>query len=682
MMLMAFPGLTRSQVNRYEYWFNRQFEAKVIGNIADEEQLSLALSLSAEHLPDGLNSFSVRFRDSEKLWSPALTRFFIKYPTNAGNGNADRFISALQYRFNEGDFVGEDVDQEQNFSFEKIISAANLPNGLNNFSVRFLDDKGLWSPLHSRFFIKLPVENMEGSSRKIAEYEYRLNQGEMIKQSVTAAADISIDETLNAAKLPDGLNSFSIRFKDNSGLWSPFITRFFIKMPIMQVEGEGNELRAYQIWFNEDFEEMQSVSVESGREFHLAENIPAAKLPEGLNKVSIRFRDGNGLWSPVLSRFFVKNAILPMQEENLMASYEYWLEDSKGNIFDRTGREGVSFVYPETPVNPLFLDLDMDLKMIPAGNYRLMFRFRDTYGNLSSILASDMTKTPLPFSLFDASESNFCGSGMVTFSNLSVDADNWLWDFGDGEKSNDFEPQHSFEQPGSYNVSLTASASDGGIEHTSTQIINVYAKYEFTEEHQICAGEVFAWQGNEYSSQGIYNVAYSTANNCDSIFILDLKVIASPDVSVRIEDVTLFAVAADAAYEWINCSDGSIISGETGSSFTPQMSGKYALQVTQNGCTAISDCHEILFSGVYEPYLFSAVKIYPNPTRDRINIVFDEMQQQFSLGLFSQNGQRLMMKENLYGTHHSLSLQNLQPGLYFLQISYGDSFRVIKVIKE
>lgn len=53
----------------------------------------------------------------------------------------------------------------------------------------------------------------------------------------------------------------------------------------------------------------------------------------------------------------------------------------------------------------------------------------------------------------------------ITFSNLSFPVSystRWLWDFGDGETSADFEPVHLYAQPGIYNVCLTMLDSMAG----------------------------------------------------------------------------------------------------------------------------------------------------------------------------------------------------------------------------
>ncbi|REK51802.1 MAG: PKD domain-containing protein [Bacteroidetes bacterium] len=56
--------------------------------------------------------------------------------------------------------------------------------------------------------------------------------------------------------------------------------------------------------------------------------------------------------------------------------------------------------------------------------------------------------------------------------NSSANAISWTWDFGDGNTSNMQNPAHTYSVPGTYQISLTVSTSDG-CEHTSTQSITV-----------------------------------------------------------------------------------------------------------------------------------------------------------------------------------------------------------------
>lgn len=56
----------------------------------------------------------------------------------------------------------------------------------------------------------------------------------------------------------------------------------------------------------------------------------------------------------------------------------------------------------------------------------------------------------------------------VAFTALTLHADQWLWDFGDGETSNEKNPVHVYEEGGVYAITLTASNSKGTAEAATT----------------------------------------------------------------------------------------------------------------------------------------------------------------------------------------------------------------------
>ena len=50
---------------------------------------------------------------------------------------------------------------------------------------------------------------------------------------------------------------------------------------------------------------------------------------------------------------------------------------------------------------------------------------------------------------------------IVTFTNASLDADTYSWDFGDDESSTEMSPSHTYAADGTYDVTLTATNSGG-----------------------------------------------------------------------------------------------------------------------------------------------------------------------------------------------------------------------------
>jgi hypothetical protein len=104
---------------------------------------------------------------------------------------------------------------------------------------------------------------------------------------------------------------------------------------------------------------------------------------------------------------------------------------------------------------------------------------------------------------------------------------------------------------------------------------------------------------------------------CDSIVTYDLT-IDTVDTRTSANGIVLSALATNATYQWINCSDSSLITGATSATYVVTSNGDYAVKVTQGNCSEWSDCISISNIGLDE--YTSSWAIYPNPAVDQFFI--------------------------------------------------------------
>jgi len=85
-----------------------------------------------------------------------------------------------------------------------------------------------------------------------------------------------------------------------------------------------------------------------------------------------------------------------------------------------------------------------------------------------------------------------CGNPFVrTFLDQSIGAEEWHWDFGDGNTSTVRSPAHTFASPGTYTVTLRVVNNTFGCDYTSTrqvQIIDTEAQFS-TPDTTVCKGD-------------------------------------------------------------------------------------------------------------------------------------------------------------------------------------------------
>ncbi|QEE50828.1 T9SS type A sorting domain-containing protein [Flavobacterium alkalisoli] len=82
------------------------------------------------------------------------------------------------------------------------------------------------------------------------------------------------------------------------------------------------------------------------------------------------------------------------------------------------------------------------------------------------------------------------------------------------------------------------------------------------------------------------------------------------DDAVALVDATITAAQTDAVYQWVDCNDNNAdIEGATNQSFTATESGNYAVRITANGCTVLSECTEIVIEVCAVPIAVAVTEI-------------------------------------------------------------------------
>lgn len=89
---------------------------------------------------------------------------------------------------------------------------------------------------------------------------------------------------------------------------------------------------------------------------------------------------------------------------------------------------------------------------------------------LIAIVAGGCEKddTVQPVACFDVDSSEVLENQTVAFTNCSEDATAYYWEFGDGETSIEFDAEHAYQTPGTYDVTLTVFHEEESDQHQMT----------------------------------------------------------------------------------------------------------------------------------------------------------------------------------------------------------------------
>ena len=188
--------------------------------------------------------------------------------------------------------------------------------------------------------------------------------------------------------------------------------------------------------------------------------------------------------------------------------------------------------------------------------------------------------------------------------------------------------------------------------------------------------------GTTYTSTGIYNHVINNGNSlgCDSTIVLDLT-ITTVDTNVVLNGNTLTANASNATYQWVDCdNNNSPINGATNQSFTPTAIGNYAVEITTNNCTQLSNCIPVSsitgLSSVASDAAFAAV---PNPATTYVHIT-TSIPETVTFRMVNSCGMTVMLKT--IQNNATIDIQDLSPGIYMINLIHGPQILTQKIIKQ
>jgi hypothetical protein len=157
------------------------------------------------------------------------------------------------------------------------------------------------------------------------------------------------------------------------------------------------------------------------------------------------------------------------------------------------------------------------------------------------------------------------------------------------------------------------------------------------------------------------------------------------DNSTTVSNSTIVAntIGFGYTYQWLDCdNDYAEINGATNVSYTATENGSYAVAITNQSCTVISECVDITQVGISNPLNTLNLSVFPNPFSDQIQLSGKELSGISSVQLFSVTSQ-LVYSQTVNNTNtFTLNVQDLPAGSYILRVNSGTKQAIQKLMKH
>jgi hypothetical protein len=209
-------------------------------------------------------------------------------------------------------------------------------------------------------------------------------------------------------------------------------------------------------------------------------------------------------------------------------------------------------------------------------------------------------------------------------------------------------------------------------------------QYHYDWERNRCDEALVSPSGKYiWEESGIYFDTLQVPHECTKYYRIDFTNTIVDD-TIMVSNDTLILQQSDAIYSWLHQFDEyepiSEIPNANESVYVIDTNGYYAARINLNGC--IDTTAFIYFDSswfINSLAEFDHHLVYPNPTNDIVNILFEKKYQQIELILYDQAGHQVLEQE--YFNANSILLNIEKSGFYFLHLqSNGEKLLTQKIL--
>lgn len=180
-------------------------------------------------------------------------------------------------------------------------------------------------------------------------------------------------------------------------------------------------------------------------------------------------------------------------------------------------------------------------------------------------------------------------------------------------------------------------------------------------------------------TSGIYSDTLLNPNGCDTVLTIDLSII-NLDTTVTQLASMLTSNESNATYQWMDCSDSSLLVGDTNQNFQPAANGNYAVIISNGICMDTSACINMSNVGIESDETMKEISVFPNPTTGLLNVNMSMVIQRASVIVRSVSGE-MVQQIQVEGENDFFQL-NQRPGLYLVEIHTSDKVYFRKIILQ
>lgn len=222
----------------------------------------------------------------------------------------------------------------------------------------------------------------------------------------------------------------------------------------------------------------------------------------------------------------------------------------------------------------------------------------------------------------------------------------------------------TYSQSGNYQTILTSQA---GCDSTINTQLTILGPLVTSEQQTICEGNYLVYNGDTLIIEADYEYLFQAQNGCDSTHTIQLTIENALNPIITETDGVLSTSALGDNFQWIDCNNNSAINGAVTNEYTPINDGNYAVEVTNNECTWMSDCFTFSTVSTSQINGNEAYFVYPNPANDFLKLYVPKGKSVASISIMDELG-RIVAIGEVTSAANTFDLLKLEGGMYFLTV--------------
>lgn len=238
---------TTIEVTDIEYWVDTDYDNRSTMTVTDD---SVAFTLDASNLREGMHTLYYRFRDNEGEHSYLHAwDFFVARYVNNDSIN----VTEVEYWV---DTIRSNTQTKSvtDGAVAFTIDASAMRQGLHTLYYRFKDNEGGYSYLHAWQFFVVRLRQFE--TPLVVQCEYWFDD-DINNRKLIDVTEPNVLLSIPAVGMKSGTHTFYYRFRDNEGEYGQLYMHQFIKInpydPIMILPYDITELDADMQTANPDY---------------------------------------------------------------------------------------------------------------------------------------------------------------------------------------------------------------------------------------------------------------------------------------------------------------------------------------------------------------------------------------------------------------------------------------------